>query len=869
MFKILDLFRKSKTGQQVSAEKTFLLHKYDHFKAVLTGNNQALEIITDLEHFFYEDRPFTLDYVQAQTEKLLTVVCRIAEDLNAQAGAKYTDLFEAVEKVSLDIKRAMERRKPLAPTPLVLPLDQIDLKNLTEVGGKAANLGEMLNRVKLPVPRGFAVTAYACQHFLNFNHFPQEIEKRLRDLNVNDTESLMAVSQEIRTLVISGQLPPDLEEAIVQAARTLRDQSPTPFRLAVRSSATSEDSEASFAGQHSTVLNVTEETVTRAYKEVVASTYTPRAIFYRRSKGYLEEDVIMSVACILMVDALASGVLYTVDPNDSTKEVILISALWGLGEALVDGSQNADFYQINKANRQIEIEEVVRKEIRVYSDPVQGTKQKAVAHAFADKPCLTNSQIQLLVRYALALEAHYNVPLDIEWAVDQNLQLYILQARPLRFNQPIQTEPAEEPEPAPASHPILLEGGASASKGVAAGLAYILKSDHNLFNIPEGSILVASQTSPRYVPIIGRVKGIITDIGSVTGHMASVAREFQIPTLVGTENATSIIPHGEEITLDAANAVVYQGRVEGLLKKGKPLNPMKGGPTYKILQAVLKKIAPLNLFDPKQENFRPQSCETIHDIIRFAHEMTMQEMFQIGREIEGDKNVAVRFRAPLPLNLYFIDLGGGLNLIPEQKIALPENLLSVPFKALYEGMTYEGISWLGQDKISWSGFGSILMESILNDPEKAGDMGGPSYAVLTEKYLNFSSRLGYHFATIDTYCGNNINNNYITFYFKGGAADIDRRSRRALLISSVLKKLGFKVDQKGDMVKGEIKKHNSYMIQEKLNFLGRLMGAVRLLDMVLDDDRKVEWYKEQFFRGNYTFKWEQPNESGEMHQGLS
>ncbi|MGC1401420.1 MAG: PEP/pyruvate-binding domain-containing protein [Thermodesulfobacteriota bacterium] len=869
MFKILDIFKKSKAGERVTAQKGYLLHQYDHFKAVLTGNNKALDIIADLEHLFYEDRPFTLKYVQTQTGRLVEVICHIAEDLNALSRAKYPALFEAVEKVGLAIGQGLDRKKSLAATPLVLPLDQITLEHISEVGGKAANLGEILNRVKLPVPGGFAVTAYACQHFLEFNRFPQEIEKRLADLDVNDTEELMAVSQEIRSLILGGKLPLDLEKALLQSAAELKSKSVHPLRLAVRSSATSEDSEASFAGQHSTVLNVTEASLLKAYQEVVASTFNPRAIFYRRSKGYLEEDVIMSVACITMVDALASGVLYTVDPNDGNHEVIMISALWGLGVSLVDGSRNADFYQVNKTNRKIETEEVVRKEVRVSSDPVQGLKQEPVAHVFKDKPCLTFSQIQLLVRYALKLEEHYKIPLDIEWAIDQKTQLYILQTRPSQFRQPSSSGQKKEAEPSAEGHAILLRGGATASNGVASGLAYILRSDHNLLNIPEGSILVAPQTSPRYVPIIGRVKAIITDVGSVTGHMASVAREFQIPTLVGTDNATLVIPHGQEITVDATNGVVYQGRVEKLIKIGTPINPMRGSPTYKVMQAILPKIAPLHLIDPKQENFNVQSCETVHDIIRFSHEMAMQEMFQIGETIEEGKNVAVRFRSPLPLNIYIVDLGGGLNLGPDQKEVRPEDVLSVPFKALFQGMTHEGVQWLGQDKISWSGFGSVLLENILHDPALDGSMGGPSYAVLSGKYLNFNSRLGYHFATLDTYCGSNINNNYITFYFKGGAADIDRRTRRAMLIASVLKKMGFKVDQKGDMVKGELKKHNSYMIQEKLDLLGRLMGAVRLMDMVMDQDNRIEWYRNEFFKGNYTFERHRGNEPNPIREDLN
>jgi pyruvate,water dikinase len=854
MFRILDIFKKSKPVSRLSPEKGFLTHKYDHFKAVLIGNNKALDIITDLEHIFYENHPFTWHHLQAQTENLIQSTCRIVEDLNALALVKYPDLFEAVEKVGLEIRQGLESKKMITPTRLVLPLDRIGQEHIPEVGGKAANLGEILNRVKLPVPRGFAVTAYACQVFLEHNHFPERIEKALKNLDVNDTETLMQVSQDIRSFIISGRVPPDLEQELLQAVKELKEKTAEPLRLAVRSSATSEDSEASFAGQHSTVLNITEETLFEAYKEVVASTFNPRAIYYRRSKGYLDQDVVMSVACIQMVKALVSGVMYTLDPNDSRHEVILISALWGLGVSLVDGSQTADFYQINKSNRRIEREEVVRKDTRVYSDPIHGIKQEPVAHAFKDKPCLTHSQIQLLVHYAFRLEDHYKIPLDIEWAIDQDKRLYVLQARPLRFTEQDLSKPTLDVNQTEEGFPVLLKGGASACNGVASGLAYVIKSDHNLLNIPEGSILIAPQTSPRYVPIIGKVKAIVTDVGSVTGHMASVAREFQIPTLVGTENATTLIPHGSEITVDATRGIVYQGRLERLLGKGKTHNPMKGSPTYKALQATLPKIAPLHLIDPKQDNFNPSSCETIHDIIRFAHETAMQEMFQIGDTIEDGTKVSVRFRSPVPLNIYIVDLGGGLDIDSNQREVRPEQVLCIPFKALFQGMTHEGVEWLGQNKISWSGFGSILMESILHDPQAEGSMGGPSYAVVSEKYLNFSSRLGYHFVTVDTYCGQNINNNYITFYFKGGAADIERRSRRAVLIGSILKKMGFAVTQKGDMVKGELKKHNSYMIQEKLDMLGRLLGAVRLLDMVLDDDRKIDWCRDQFFKGNYTFE---------------
>ncbi|MCD4805795.1 MAG: hypothetical protein K8R07_09005, partial [Desulfobacterales bacterium] len=475
-----------------------------------------------------------------------------------------------------------------------------------------------------------------------------------------------------------------------------------------------------------------------------------------------------------------------------------------------------------------------------------GTKDEAVSDDLKDKACLEPEQIKTLVDYGLKLESHYGVALDIEWAIDKQNRLYILQARPLKKSLkfiPAETSP-DVTEKELADHPVLIKGGASASEGTASGLAYVLKSDHNLYDIPKGAILIAHQTSPRYVPVMGRARAIVTDVGSVTGHMASVAREFQVPTLVGTHNATSLIEHSDEITVDATNRIVYKGRVEKLLKEKKAINPMKGSPTYKASQAALKKIAPLNLLDPKQDNFNPDSCRTIHDIIRFAHEMSMRKMFWISDDIKSKENIAIRLYTSLPLSIYVIDLGGGLSIGHEAREAQKEDVISVPFKALLNGMTHKDIEWSGDIGINWGGFASIVAESVFRDPLKEGRMGGPNYAVISGEYLNFNSRLGYHFATIDTYCGPVVNDNYITFYFKGGAADIGRRSRRATLIALILKKLLFRVEQKGDMIRGELKKYDRALIEKKLDMIGRLLGSVRLLDMVLSDDGQIDWYVE-------------------------
>ncbi|MDP3425967.1 MAG: pyruvate, phosphate dikinase, partial [Humidesulfovibrio sp.] len=255
----------------------------------------------------------------------------------------------------------------------------------------------------------------------------------------------------------------------------------------------------------------------------------------------------------------------------------------------------------------------------------------------------------------------------------------------------------------------------------------------------------------------------------------------------------------------------------------------------------------------KADNFTPEGCLSLHDVIRFAHELGMREMFNISDGM-GDAEGAVRLRAGLPLNILVVDLGGGLTPTAPRKGVELEHIKSAPFQARLHGMTDPGVQWLGGVGVSLGGFATIMAESILHAPNADGSMGGPSYAVVSDHYLNFNTRLGYHFAVVDSFCGPEINDNYIVFSFKGGAADIARRSRRANLIAQILKRLGFKMEVRGDMVRGEIKKYSQSDLKQKLDMVGRLLGAVRLLDMLLSDDGQIGWYVDEFFKGNYTFE---------------
>ncbi|HOV86919.1 MAG TPA: PEP/pyruvate-binding domain-containing protein [Syntrophobacteraceae bacterium] len=870
MLRFLDFFRKGKALEGESPEQAAFRKKYQHFENLLAANNKALELMTELEQTCYGPKPFSLEYVIGQTESLLSYVNRIADELNALSNNKFVRLFDAVERIGVSVLQELVRKRTVEAGRFTLPMQDLSLERLAEVGGKAASLGEVYNRVHLPVPRGFAITAYACSHFMHFNRLYEESERVLKGLDVEDTEKLLECSRKIQSLILDAPLPPDLENAVLNEVDSLIRELGPDIRMAVRSSATCEDSEASFAGQHSSVLGVGRSNFLQAYKEVVASTFNPRAIYYRRSKGYPDEYVIMSVLCLVMVNAKSSGVLYTRDPNDPRRDVILVNGVWGLGVSAVEGSAATDFFVVDKARRQILSTWTAPKEtMLVLADP-EGLEERKVPPELRTRPSLESDQLLSLAEAGILLEEHYGQPLDIEWALDSSNRIVLLQSRPLnvdlktvRGDVPTLGSDLESLRRKFPDNPILLHQGVTASRGKASGIAYVLTSDHNLLNIPVGSILIAKQTSPRYVSILGRVQAIVTDVGSITGHMASVAREFGVPTLVGTGNATEVISHGEEITVDATNCLIFQGRVESILERKKAVNPMKGSPTYKACHAALKKMAVLNLTDPENENFSPDGCRTVHDVVRFAHEMSMREMFRISDRVEMDKRYAVRIKAPLPMKILAVDLQGGLNIPPGASEATMEQVTSIPFQALLRGMTHPDVRWVGAVGVDWRGFATIMAESVFRDPTMDDRMGGPNYVVLSNEYFNFNSRLGYHFAVIDAYCGPQVNDNYVAFSFKGGAADIGRRSRRALLIAKILKRLGLKTTLKGDMVRGEIKKYDCSELLTRLDMLGRLIGAVRLLDMVLSDDGRIDWYVDEFFNGNYSFQRKAQGTSGQ------
>ncbi len=834
--------------------------KYASFKDLLASNSELLNIISDFEEKLRGQEVFGMSYIRSQATRAVFHTLRMVKSLDDLSGHHYPTLFGVVDHINLMITEELGKRKELPVSEWVLPYTEISKDMVDWVGGKNANLGELLNKADLPIPEGFAITTRAYTYFLDRNDLVDEIVRMRRDLDPQDPHAVNIVGQEIQRLIISAPVPAELEQSIlaaydgmVEKIRTASGNPALDVKVALRSSAIGEDSDLSYAGQYVSVLNVLREKIVDTYKYVLASLYTPRAISYRLAKGLRDEDIAMSVACIEMVESVASGVMYSHNPSKPMADEMLITAVWGLGPYAVDGIITPDSYVVSKDEALTILENrCSHKPVQLIALPEGGLKEVAVDIGKQDSACLAPDQIRALATYALRLEEHYQYPQDVEWALDRYGRLMVLQTRPLHLED--MAADGEKSFPRIEGYPVVVEGGAVVFPGVGFGPAFLVHSDEDLMNFPTGGVLVAKHSSPQFVLVMPKAQGIVTDAGSVTGHMASLAREFGVPTILDAKTASSTISPGSEITVDAYSGRVYAGKVTELLALQRTReSAMKDTPVYQTLRHVADWIVPLFLVDPRAADFAPQFCKTLHDVMRLVHEVSYREMFRIS-DLVSDREGAGAFKlvARIPLDLHIIDLGGGLADVHglSSRVTV-DQVVSVPLKALLQGMLHEDLRPQGPRPVDLGGFFSVVREQMFAPNSLAERFGERTYAIVSDNYVNFSSRIGYHYSVLDAYCSETVNKNYITFSFKGGAADETRRNRRARAIAMIFEALDFSVEVRGDRVDARYYKYEAPLIEERLDVIGRLLQFTRQMDMLMQSEASVEAIAKSFLEGNY------------------
>lgn len=458
---------------------------------------------------------------------------------------------------------------------LVLWFDELRCQDVDLVGGKSSSLGELTSQTHVPVPYGYATTSEAYRYFMRETGCNEKVNELLKGLkDVENSDELHAVCSKIRKVIVEAPMPETLAYIIGKSYDDLAAMSNQnePY-VAVRSSATAEDlPNASFAGEQDTYLNVHgRDNVIKKVQECYASLFTDRATYYRIKQNFPHEKVALSAAVQLMAYSKAAGVMFTVNVATGDDTKVMIEGSWGLGEYVVQGTVTPDNFVIDKESMKIDRKVVNDKPIELVRKSDGGVEQIDVPEDLRKKPVLTDEQALQLASYAEDIEKHYGCYMDMEWSLDQNDKLWLVQARPETVWSQRKKEESGENESTATEQKVLLQG-LPASPGIASGRVHVIDDPKDIKEFKDGEVLVTLMTSPDWVPAMKKASAIITNNGGMTCHAAIVSREMEIPCLVGTASrdkaATQTLKNGQVVTVDAKNGVVY----EGALKKEKKVD---------------------------------------------------------------------------------------------------------------------------------------------------------------------------------------------------------------------------------------------------------------------------------------------------------
>jgi pyruvate,water dikinase len=511
----------------------------------------------------------------------------------------------------------------------------------------------------------------------------------------------------------------------------------------------------------------------------------------------------------------------------------------------VDGSDACDLFVVSrKTPMQIEHREIKTKRRKFECFPEEGICRMELAGDLQAQPAVTDAQAIQLAETAVRIEAHYSVPQDIEWAISHDGTLYVLQCRPLQ-----QLKASETPRTmaaAPEENPALIQGeGITASPGTAFGTVFHVQKDMDILSFPEGAVLVTRQALPVWASLLSRAAAVVTAEGGFAGHLANVAREFGVPAIFSVPHALDILKTGDVITVDADRLSIFQGKVDAILDKAALReNLMSGSPVFNTLQEISQLMIPLNLLDPNAPEFQPRNCKTLHDVTRFVHEKSVSEMFKFGRAHDFSERSSKQLYHHVPMQWWVLNLDDGFKQEVRGKYVRLENICSIPMLAFWEG--YAAVAWEGPPPIDGKGLLSVMFGSTMNPALTSGirsRFADRNYFMISKNYCSLNSRLGYHFSTLEALVSDRASENYVSFQFKGGAADDDRRVKRVYFIRDILTEYGFRVDVREDNLIARVEGDGADFMADRLRILGYLSLHTRQLDLIMANPALVQHYR--------------------------
>ncbi len=843
-------FQQEENDPVLEAEKVESLRltfksRYHSFKQLLAANNRILEGMADIERALLGNESFSMSFVQTHCTSISVNVFRMINAMENISPGKYSALKDSFVAIQKRIDAQLAVKKLNTDKRLVIPLEAVNSGMTDLVGGKMANLGDVKNRLHMHVPDGFAITAAAHDLFMQADGLQREIDRLFQVAGSDEDRNLDLVSSQIRQLIMSAEVPEPIYLAVVEAYTRMKEgNNGQEIRMAVRSSAFGEDAEnSSFAGQYRSELNVGFSQFFYYYKQVMASKYSVQAITYKISRGFRDEDIAMCVGCLAMVDAIAGGVIYTRNPLDTKDDAIYINSTWGLPKSVVDGNDLCDLFVVSRDDAlTIQRREVREKGYQVVCFEGEGCIRTETDGSLANKPSLSDDQVRDLADHAVRIEQYYETPQDIEWAIDIEGNISILQSRPLQQMEAIL--PGADLDLKRFEASLLVEGGINASPGVACGKVYKVAKKVDILQFSEGAILVVEQALPTWAPLVARAAAVVSEQGGFAGHLANVAREFGIPAIFGVSGAMARMRNGDAVTVAADLGRVYLGYIAPLLEWTRPEPKlMLGSPVYESLKEVSRHIIPLHLLDPDSRDFVPQNCQTFHDITRFIHEKSVMEMFSFGKDHSFSERSSKQLHYRVPMNWWILNLDDGFTHEIHGKYVKLEDIASIPMLAFWEG--FAAIPWDGPPAMDGKGMTSIMFRSTMNTalvPGIKSKYADRNYFMISKNYCTLSSRLGYHFSTMEAMVSERSGENYLGFKFKGGAADFERCLGRVNFIREILERYGFRATVNADNVDARTEGHDMEYMISRLKILGYLTLHTRQLDMIMGNSALVTYY---------------------------
>lgn len=801
--------------------------RYETFRALLEKNIGSLVIMSDLEADLNHMAPSD-NRLKRPVKRLFEETLLMAQELNLLARNRYRDLYPVLDNIRERTVSIFETPADYANEPLSVSLSDEGALSPALVGGKAYGVATLSRHFPELVPQGFAITTAAYRLFLAENGLEDKIRLLLHDMAfISDRDRLMERINTIRRWILAARVPEKISRAIRENVE--RISGGRSLQWAVRSSAVNEDGRYTFAGQFDSELNIAPENLESACLDVLAGRFTERAVLYRLHVGLKEVDTPMAILFMPMVDPVAAGVIYTADPREPESDKMVLNAVPGLGDKLLKGKVKADTFLLSREASPNILEAI----------PAEKTAISPYRPGYFPEP-----MIKSLGALAMKAVESFGHDLDIEWAFDRENRFHLLQARRI---SPIQKE-AVKATKGQKAWPVI-EGGVTIFPGRAVGEVFYLREKTDPATVPKGVVLVTRDPGPEISAALPRIAALVAEHGNPVGHVATLVREFSVPAVFRMKDAAARLSEGRTVSVNATNRTIFEGsrwagiRERVLARISSQGKSPRSGPLHDLVIA-------LNLTDPDDSSFKAKSCKSIHDSLRFMHEMAVRTLFRFGDEQKGGiTGKTPVLKTSLPVRFHLISLDGCLP--PKEKHVAPDLVESLPFQALWRGVSDPGLSWPERWQKAMRGMPNEFRETVLGGnkgPRRAKDA---NYAIVARDYLNLNARFAYHYALVDAIIGPGAENNHVHFRLRGGGGSDENRRRRTRFLEIVLRDAGFGVDRRGDIITAWLRRHPVPDSEKAVEMLGRLIVCARQLDAVLNQDSDAKLYAEYFLAGKY------------------